>query len=138
MYSEKTIAFSEDGIQFTGNELEFYCPVCDDQQLEVATLHGTQVCACKSCFGFLLDGESLGFLITGLRATYKGPDDKPVMINPRELDETMNCPACFQTMYTHPYHGPGNVVVNSCSGCQLNWLDQGEFAKIIRAPGRRE
>jgi Zn-finger nucleic acid-binding protein len=126
-----------DGLQLTNSELDFFCPVCHDENLQVATFHGTQVCGCGKCNGFLVDSESFGVLIASLRASYRGPDDKPIMMNSQELNMTMNCPACYDSMYTHPYHGPGNVVINSCSGCKLNWLDQGEFAKIIRAPGRR-
>lgn len=137
MNEAKLIIFNDDGIKLTDKSLEFTCPVCPDANLVVAEFHGTQVCACSQCKGFLLDSESLGFLVTGLRANYKGPEDKPELIKTRELDERMNCPACYQYMYTHPYYGPGNVVINSCGECKLNWLDQGEFAKLIRSPGRR-
>lgn len=128
---------NEDGISLTGKELDFFCPVCFDQHLQVATLKSSQVCACSCCLGFLIDSISLGSLIGILRAEYKGADDKPVMMDRTELESKFNCPACFDPMYTHPYHGPGNVVLNSCSQCQLNWLDAGELSKIVRAPGRR-
>ena len=127
----------EDGISLSGKELDFFCPVCFDQKLQVAELEGSQACACSACQGFLIDSISLGTLISVLRAQYQGADDKPIMLNSMELEKKFDCPACFQPMYTHPYHGPGNVVINSCSTCQLNWLDAGEFSKIIRAPGRR-
>ena len=134
-------ALSIDGLEFLGNELELFwehfCPVCSDANLQVASINGTQACGCANCQGFLIDSISLGIIINVLRAEYQGTIDKPVMIDTKELEKIMNCPACFDKMYTHPYHGPGNVVVNSCSGCQLNWLDAGELAKIIRAPGRR-
>jgi Zn-finger nucleic acid-binding protein len=38
-------------------------------------------------------------------------------------------------MDTHYYAGPGNIVIDDCSGCRLNWLDYGELARIIHAPG---
>jgi Zn-finger nucleic acid-binding protein len=39
-------------------------------------------------------------------------------------------------MDTHPYLGPGHIVIDSCSECGLNWLDSGELMRIVRAPDR--
>ena len=39
-------------------------------------------------------------------------------------------------METHPYYGPGNVIIDSCTGCDLVWLDFGELAQIADAPGK--
>jgi hypothetical protein len=39
-------------------------------------------------------------------------------------------------METHPYYGPGNVVIDSCLQCELIWLDFGELRQIVAAPGR--
>ena len=39
-------------------------------------------------------------------------------------------------MDTHFYAGGGNVVLDDCSRCELNWLDAGEFMSIARAPDR--
>jgi hypothetical protein len=33
-------------------------------------------------------------------------------------------------MDTHPYGGPGNVIIDNCERCELNWLDYGELAKV--------
>jgi Zn-finger nucleic acid-binding protein len=38
-------------------------------------------------------------------------------------------------METHPYYGPGNVIIDSCSRCELIWLDFGELKQIADAPG---
>jgi hypothetical protein len=46
----------------------------------------------------------------------------------------LDCPQCHARMDTHPYEGPGNVVVDSCSICYLIWLDSGEILRIVRAP----
>jgi Zn-finger nucleic acid-binding protein len=37
-------------------------------------------------------------------------------------------------MDTHFYAGPGNVIVDSCDGCSLIWLDRGELTRIAHAP----
>lgn len=126
-----------DEVTITGRGTEFLCPACIDSNLNVATILRTQVCCCPQCQGFLVDSETLGMLIQTLRATYSGAEDRPVVIDQNDLRKTLNCPTCCQTMFTHPYHGPGNAVINSCNTCKLSWFDAGEFATIIRAPGLR-
>jgi len=37
-------------------------------------------------------------------------------------------------MDTHYYAGPGNVIIDDCSQCFLNWLDHGELMRVVRAP----
>jgi Zn-finger nucleic acid-binding protein len=37
-------------------------------------------------------------------------------------------------MDTHYYAGPGNIVIDDCPSCELNWLDAGELMTIVRAP----
>jgi Zn-finger nucleic acid-binding protein len=37
-------------------------------------------------------------------------------------------------MDTHPYCGPGNVIIDTCESCSVNWLDYGELQRVIRAP----
>jgi Zn-finger nucleic acid-binding protein len=39
-------------------------------------------------------------------------------------------------MDVHPYGGPGNIVIDNCPHCRLNWLDSGEFFRVVRAPGK--
>ena len=31
---------------------------------------------------------------------------------------------------------PGNVIIDDCSRCELNWLDHGELMRIATAPDR--
>jgi Zn-finger nucleic acid-binding protein len=38
-------------------------------------------------------------------------------------------------MDRHPYLGPGNVVIDTCSTCDLIWLDHGELTEMVDAPG---
>ena len=37
-------------------------------------------------------------------------------------------------MDTHIYGGPGNIVIDNCPACRLNWLDFPELARIESAP----
>jgi Zn-finger nucleic acid-binding protein len=39
-------------------------------------------------------------------------------------------------MDTHLYGGGGNVILDDCENCGLNWLDYGELDRIVRAPDR--
>ena len=128
----------QEQIQASGPETDFRCPKCPDINLQIGDLFGTQVCFCDECYGFVIDRTSLGQLIEGLRASYEGPDDAPIQIDPAELHEICNCPACLERMETFNYYGPGNVILDSCEHCQLTWFNQGELGKIIRAPGVRK
>jgi len=47
------------------------------------------------------------------------------------------CPNCGVQMVTHPYGGPGNVILDTCEHCSLNWVDYGELQRIVRAPDAR-
>ena len=51
-----------------------------------------------------------------------------------DLDRRTNCPNCRLQMDTHPYCGPGNVIIDTCEHCAVNWLDYGELQRIVRAP----
>lgn len=39
-------------------------------------------------------------------------------------------------MDVHPYYGPGNIVIDTCSRCNVIWLDCGELQQIADAPGK--
>ena len=131
-----SIEASEDAIVPENRTTPFSCPRCS-VDLEVGKLGNTEVCFCPGCRGYVIDSESLGGIIQMRRADYAGPDDKPVLVDPSELDIHVSCPACFAKMEAHHYCGPGNIILDTCMGCKLAWLDHGELSKIVRAPGRR-
>jgi Zn-finger nucleic acid-binding protein len=54
--------------------------------------------------------------------------------DPKELKRRIQCPQCHRAMDTHYYAGPGNIVIDDCASCELNWLDAGELMAIVRAP----
>ena len=72
--------------------------------------------------------------IADLRALRQGtaPAGRPP--DPRSLDRHINCPQCGGLMETHPYLGPGNVIIDTCEYCELHWLDHNELERIVRAP----
>lgn len=131
------IRSAEDGLKPSGKATDFKCPKCQTS-LEVGQLRDLiDVCFCQNCRGYVIDSESLGHVITELRGSYEGPDDKPRPVDPNEMEQRESCPACLETMDAHPYYGPGNVVIDTCMHCKLVWFDHGELARIIRAPGVR-
>ena len=132
-----SIETAEDSIVPAGNLTEFQCPKCEIA-LEVGKLRGmVDVCFCNNCRGFVIDGETLGEIVSELRGSYEGKDDQPRPIDPSEMEDRSPCPACGDLMDAYPYYGPGNVIIDGCMHCKLTWFDQGELARIVRAPGVR-
>ena len=131
-----TIEESSDRIKLSGRSTPFQCPSCH-VELAIGSLDATEVCVCERCRGFVIDSQSLADVIRGRRSAWAGPDDAPIPMNAVELDVRQSCPACLQFMEAHPYYGPGTVVIESCIACHLTWLDHGELARIVRAPGAR-
>src|SRR5690606_29577317 len=59
---------------------------------------------------------------------------------PQPLDRTqlarrVHCPRCGRPMDTHPYLGPGNIIIDTCDLCNLIWLDGMELEQATNAPG---
>ena len=131
------MADSVDPIRALGKEVEGECPKCV-YPLKLGLIHDRwNVCYCEPCRGFLIESGCLQVAAHELRASYQGQDDTPVPIDPRELDCQRACPACLTRFDTHAYFGFGNIVIDNCHACGLTWLDHGELATIIRAPGKR-
>ena len=112
------------------------CPLCsaplyksllDDQHI---------VHHCERCRGLLASRRTFGDTVTQRRARQAGPPATPVPIDPRELKRELACPSCRARLEVHPYYGPGNIVIDTCSACDLVWLDAGELKQIAEAPGR--
>ena len=78
---------------------------------------------------------TFGEAVTLRRARAAGPGAAPVPLDRRELQRRINCPSCRTPMDVHPYYGPGNIVIDNCSRCDLIWLDHGELKQIAEAPG---
>lgn len=129
---------SADGIPTLGKATGFKCPVCVDQPLYVGEINKTQVCFCGGCRGFVIDRSSFGELVEILRAAYEGPDDAPILLDTEALKKLCLCLACGELMETFSYYGPGNVILDTCNECCLTWLNEGELAMIVRAPGQRK
>lgn len=112
------------------------CPVCR-VPLQRGLLDGVPVEHCRTCRGIFLSRNDFGEIIRQRRAQRDTPDALPSPINVSELSRTVLCPSCGTPMETHPYYGPGNVVIDTCAACASVWLDHGELTVIEQAPGPR-
>jgi Zn-finger nucleic acid-binding protein len=112
------------------------CPACA-RTLAAAVLDETHSAHyCRNCRGVLLSRGTFVDVVRLRRAWATGTPAQPVPIDRKELARALNCPRCARRMETHPYYGPGNVVIDSCGSCDVIWLDFGELKQIVDAPGR--
>jgi Zn-finger nucleic acid-binding protein len=123
---------NDDGITLLGEARDQACPLCN-LPLQQATLAKVPLLYCSKCQGMLASMEIFADLIDAARARHPGTIAEPP-IDPADLNRHIGCPKCHRPMDTHTYCGPGNVVMDTCENCQLNWLDRGELARIAQAP----
>lgn len=116
------------GNRFSGHA----CPLCD-APLVASTIEEQPAFFCEKCHGILLERRAFTRVVE-LRRSQKRDGwldyvAKPMDLTPRDL----RCPGCHENMETHPYFGPGRVVIDSCGSCHLIWLDPGELTRIESA-----
>ena len=90
---------------------------------------------CNGCRGVLLPRTSFAHVVQARRTWATGQPVPPLPLDPRELERVVSCPRCAARMSTHPYYGPGSVIIDGCEACDLVWLDFGELKQIVDAPG---
>lgn len=128
---------SQDGIRLLGAAPEgTLCPNCQ-APLHLATLDNTyRGYQCRDCRGLLLTRSSFRLTVETRRARATTPPDLPKPLNREELNRKVQCPLCQQPMMTHPYMGPGTIVIDTCDKCNIIWLDYGELNRVVNAPGK--
>lgn len=126
---------SEDGVITLGERGDLACPICSTR-LSTASVADMRVLHCTTCRGLIAEQEAFATMVRFLRAEVSGEPDPVRPVARAALDRRIACPRCGDTMETHPYYGPGNVVIDNCASCALVWLDYGELAAIRDAPGR--
>lgn len=124
-----------DGVRSLGAQTEFACPVCAIT-LGLGSVEKIHVWHCEQCRGMMVRNDDLANIIRARRAKYTGPPAEQTPLKPAELRRRLCCPVCQQLMNVHPYYGPGNVAIDTCSNCWVVWLDHGELAMIEKAPGQ--
>ena len=122
-----------DGVRSLGQPSTTNCPLCKIA-LSFAAIEDTPVLYCERCRGVLVQQQAF---VPTIEKRRRHLNHKPVVPSPldlRELDRRLYCPKCGKPMDTHPYGGPGNIVIDNCPECHLNWLDYQEFWRVVTAP----
>jgi Zn-finger nucleic acid-binding protein len=132
-----TVKDSADRITPLHEASDVACPMCSEL-LQAGALENIRIEYCSRCRGVLIANEQFGHVVRDRRRQFQGADQVPTPIDPVQFQRRLGCPRCGQSMDVHPYHGPGCVVIDTCSRCHLIWLDHGELSAIERAPGRRQ
>lgn len=122
----------DEGVRVLGEASGELCPVCN-LALVHAAIGGVRIRYCMYCHGMLIPMQVFETLIAELRSVATGTVEQP-RAERRDLQRKAACPQCRARMDAHFYAGPGNVVIDSCESCALNWLDRGELRHIVRAP----
>jgi len=91
---------------------------------------------CPRCFGTLIEMNRFAAVIDALRIQLR-PATVTLPPRPSPRREPIECPSCGQPMIDHVYGGPGNVAIDTCERCLVNWLDAGELRRIAAAPDTR-
>ena len=111
------------------------CPVCA-QPMHAAVMDDRyRIELCAQCKGTLMPRLAFAETIVARRWAAVTPPTVPSPANRRDLARRIACPACGVAMLTDWYYGPGNIVIDSCSACDLVWLDAGEMRRAVDAPG---
>lgn len=124
---------NDDGVRLLGEASPLPCPVCAVALMQAA-LAGHRLLYCAKCRGMLISMNDFVALIEELRSEHSGSGNVQPAADRQGLERHINCPQCHHPMDTHFYEGPGNVIIDDCSRCGLNWLDQGELMRVVHAP----
>jgi Zn-finger nucleic acid-binding protein len=127
---------NEDGVRVLGDPVEQECPVCGVPLVNAAIV-GRRFLYCRRCRGMLIRVDTFVAIVEDLRARREAPAELGRQPDEKDLERHIRCPQCHEDMDTHPYAGPGNVIIDNCPSCELNWLDYGELRRIVRAPDRQ-
>lgn len=123
----------EEGVRNLGEASALDCPVCAVRLVHASMAHH-RIFYCAQCHGTLIGMEEFVALLADLRDGSHGNRTVPRVPAAEELQRHILCPQCHRQMDTHFYAGPGNVIIDDCSPCGLDWLDAGELRRMARAP----
>jgi len=121
---------SMDRVLPAGQATECQCPSCDGM-LHTGLMEGHPVLYCSVCFGLLLEHANFGRILDQRqtrRAGFEPAEPRP--IDAAAFDRKLFCPGCGDRMESHPYYGPGNIVIDTCTPCGYLWLDHGELTRV--------
>jgi Zn-finger nucleic acid-binding protein len=124
---------NSDGVRILAESASLACPVCDILLVHAA-IGEHRMFYCTRCRGMLIGMDRFMAIIQELRSRHETVPDASHQPDWRDLNRHIRCPQCAQLMDAHPYGGPGNVILDACENCSLDWLDYGELDKIVHAP----
>ena len=122
-----------EGVRVLGLAASISCPVCAIP-LTHASVARERIFYCERCHGMLIGMDVFSEIVEDLRSRRETTVDAAHGMDWKDLDRRIKCPKCSATMDTHPYCGPGNIVIDTCENCSVNWLDYGELDRVVRAP----
>jgi len=126
-----------DGVRVLGDSSEALpCPACTKTLASAVLDESHSVHYCQNCRGVLLSRGTFADVVRLRRAWATGTPSRAIQPEAEELARQVSCPMCRRELATHPYFGPGNVIIDSCDTCNVIWLDFGELRQIVDAPGR--
>jgi Zn-finger nucleic acid-binding protein len=125
----------DDGVRVLGEPSDESCPVCRIPLMN-ATVANLRICYCTQCHGMSIPMQVFEDLVERLRAQADGALVQPAA-GSDDLNRKTGCPRCNKRMDTHLFGGAGNVVIDTCEECCLNWLDRGKLMHIAHAPDER-
>ena len=126
---------NSDGVRVLEEPSSLECPVCAIPLVHAAA-GGERILYCNRCHGMLIGMDMFTQIVQDLRSRRASAANAAHQPDWKDLNRKIQCPQCHQTMDTHPYGGAGNVIIDDCETCSLNWLDYGELDRIVRAPDR--
>ena len=104
----------DDGIRVLGEENEAKaCAVCAKPLASALLDESHPVRYCRNCRGVLLARASFATVVHRRRAWATDPPGPAIPLDRAHLERPVSCPVCRRRMETHPYFGPGNVVIDS-------------------------
>jgi Zn-finger nucleic acid-binding protein len=132
----RTVHFPEvnaEGVRVLAEPSELHCPLCTTPLVHAA-LARQRMLYCSQCRGMLIEMNTFVTIVHNLRARHEVSSEAAQQPDWMEMERRIKCPKCGQEMETHPYGGGGNVIIEDCEHCELNWLDYGELDRIVQAP----
>lgn len=123
---------NQDGVRVLGAPGAIQCPVCHTGLVDAA-LAGHPIFYCEQCRGMLISIDDFLPVVAEERAELGCVCEPPHRPDWNEMQRSIDCPRCHQRMDTHPYAGPGAIIIDNCPRCRVNWLDHNELGRIVRA-----
>lgn len=128
------LSTNSDGVRLLPEEKAgVACPVCREE-LQRALAGPHPLLCCPACEGVLVEMGQFMKVVRILRSKARIVTDAfppPAAI---EFERRIDCPHCGEAMSTHAYCGPGNIVIDNCPRCAVNWLDRHEMERVVTAP----